>query len=192
MVDPGGRAIQLRLASRELSVRAGAGWEAWLRRWLEHVAENVAQHPSVPGLTRRPDLVASLGCERAYLEATATGGGQLRGHRQTTAPERLHDVLMSRLKQKSRAFQGIDAPLVLALLCVASSADRSLARSAVAEFFDPQNEAGRNASALLVGWNLDERLAPRELLWHEHPAARRPIPAWLRGAACQLQVTRPD
>jgi hypothetical protein len=160
-------------------VRAGARWELWLEHWLAGLGASLERHPEVPGLTRRPDLRARVREEPAYVEATATGGGDLHGFRQATPALRLHDVLMSRLKHKSRAFQGIDAPLLVAVLCVSDHADDALARGVVDELFEPANEAGRNVSGVLVGWATDDEHAPSRLLLRRHPLALRPLPRWV-------------
>lgn len=174
------RAVRQRLASPEQSVRAGAAWELWIEDWLRRRGAELVRHPVVQGLTRRPDLHARVDRSSLYVEATATGGGALHGHRQATAHDRLHDVLMSRLKQKSRAFQGIDEPLLLAVLCIAPEATEAVAASAVAELFDPVNERGRNVSGVLIGWQLDTRRAPNRLRLHHHPRASAPLPPWLQ------------
>jgi hypothetical protein len=173
-------AVRHRLASHEVSVRAGASWELWLEDWLTALGATLERHPELPGITRQPDLRARVREEQCYVEATATGGGELHGHRQPTPVLRLHDVLMSRLKQKSRAFRGIDGPLLVAVLCVSEHADHALAAGVVAELFDEANEAGRNVSGVLLGWNLAlDSTAPRTLVLHSHPRALHSLPTWL-------------
>lgn len=172
-----------RLASDHPSVRAGVRWELWIESRLAAAGAALELHPEVPGLTRRPDLMARVGDDDLlYVEATATGGGALDGHRQFSVDDRLHDVLMSRLKHKSRAFQGIDAPLVIAVLCVADTAGQRLADAVATELFDPGNDRGRNVSAIVVGWGVDAAGLPMHWCWRAHPDPLHSAPAWAAAA----------
>lgn len=173
------RAIRRRLDSGVNSVRAGARWELWIEQLLLRSGARLERHPAVPGLTRRPDLRAELHGAIAYVEATATGGGALSGHRQPTPELRLQDVLMSRLKQKSRAFQGIDGPLLLAVLCVSEHFAAPIGSAALDELFSTHNAAGCNVSAVLVGWRPDEHAAPRRVQLRRNPRALHDLPDWI-------------
>lgn len=172
-------ARRLRLDSGIASVRAGARWELWIEARLGAVEATLERHPHVPGMTRRPDLAARVDAgPMVYVEATATGGGSLVGHRQPSPRERLHDVVMSRLKHKSRAFQGIDGPLVVAVLCVADIPGQGLAEDVSAELFAAGNERGRNVSSILLGWDIDHAGRPSKVRWMAHPDALHPAPGW--------------
>lgn len=185
---------ELRRRSPVPSIRAGARWEEHIEGLLAGAGWRLERHPAVPGTAAHPDLlaVASDGPRtRFYVEATATGGGSLVGHRQDTAELRLHDVLMSRLKHKSRALQGVDSPVVVAVLCIAPATTAEVMRGVLDEFLHPMNTRGRNVSCVVLAWSLDVDGTPRRAIVRGHPSALVPLPPSAHAALSALAADGP-